>query len=46
MIKRIKRLGREFSRMSKAEQVDTIDMILGVAFGVILVTGTLIWIIF
>jgi hypothetical protein len=46
MIKSIRRWRREFSRMSKAEQADNLDMILGVGFGVISVTGILIWIIF
>ena len=46
MIRRIKRWRREFSRMSKAEQADTLDMILGVGLGVVSVTGMLIWIIF
>jgi len=46
MIRRIKRLRREFSRMTKAEQADTLDAILGLGLGVILVTGMLIWIIF
>ncbi len=45
-MKRIKRWKREFSRMTKAEKADTLDMVLGVGFGVILVTGMLIWIIF
>lgn len=46
MIRRIKRLRREFSRMSKAEQADTLDMILGLGFGVASVTIVLIWVLF
>jgi hypothetical protein len=46
MIRRIKRWRREFSRMTKAEQADTLDMILGVGLGVVSVTVILIWIIF
>jgi len=46
MIRRIKRLRREFSRMSKAEQADILDAILGVGLGVVSVTGVLIWAIF
>jgi hypothetical protein len=46
MIRRIKRLRREFSRMSKADQADTLDMILGVGLGVVSVTAVLIWTIF
>jgi hypothetical protein len=44
MIKSIRRWRREFSRMSKAEQADNLDMILGVGFGVASVIGVLIWI--
>ena len=32
--------------MTKAEQADTLDMILGVGLGVVLVTAVLIWTIF
>jgi len=46
MIRRIKRLRREFSRMTKAEQADTLDAILGVGLGVVSVTAILIWTIF
>ena len=46
MIRRIKSWRREFSRMTKAEQADTLDMILGLGFGVALVTIVLIWVLF
>jgi hypothetical protein len=46
MIRRIKRLRREFSRMTKAEQADTLDMILGLGLGVVSVTAVLIWVLF
>ena len=43
MLKSFKRFRRDFSRMTKAEKANTIDLVLGLGFAVVMVTLGLIF---